>query len=189
MDDASNVASIWTAVGATATVTSAATGVVVNLVNRWDRRRRAPEADWAYTIGGHEIAMHGGNEWERKDNGKYRLRGRFANCGDASAFRLTARAVHGTVRLETPSASRFGAANAHPWIAVLEPGESISFHALADPDAWADFRIELEWITSPTRLKKRVVWSLKPSEVIDRPVPAARPFAKAEEPGQQSNPQ
>lgn len=158
----------WQAVAAfVATATALSTGLAW-AIGTWARNRGRAEADWVYDIYAHKVDKHS-NEPHHPD-GHISVHGKFANAGDASPFKLIMKTTSGTCGLMTPTNSRLGVSQQHKWVAVLQPGESVDFWAVVPPEDWATCVVTLDWIGSPTRLKRHLQFELKPSVECPEPV-------------------
>lgn len=158
----------WPALSAVVALAGLVSSVVTLAVTNWMRKRSRSEADWVVTSRASVITADGYSSWTENE-GSYQVTGKLANAGDAAAFRLVLKTNVGGGYLYTPSGSQFGGANVHDWIAVLPPGESIEFRCVFPPEHWGEFTLTLDWITSPTRLKKHLRFDWKPSD--DGPAP------------------
>ena len=168
MNDA---AVFWHAVAASVAATPALSTGLAWAIGNWARNRSRAEADWIYELFAHVVDEHS-NEPHLKE-GQISIRGKFANAGDASAFRLFMKTSSGKGGLSSPTSGPFGLSQQHPWIAVLEPGKTVDFWAAADREDWEDFVVTLDWISPPTRLKKHLQFELKPSLEFPNPLPVA----------------
>jgi hypothetical protein len=157
----------WQAVAALVAGTAAISTGLAWFIGNLARNRSRAEADWAYNVYAHVITHNAHND--HGVDGDIKVHGTFANAGDANAFRLTMTPSSGKGNLTTPSGSQFGGANPHNWLAVMEPGASVNFWCEVPAADWEKFRIVLDWITTPTRLKKHLQFELKPSEEIPAP--------------------
>lgn len=162
---------IWTAMGATAAATSALTGLTIHVANRIAEARRRPEADWLVSFWAWlpEEDLHNPEEFVP---GAIAYRAEVKNCGDAKAFSLTASDPNGPIRLAiaTGKVSVTGiSATHHDALAVVEPGDKFSFSGSVLEGDWTSTRIVIDWITSPTRLKKHLKYTIQCSHLVPSP--------------------
>lgn len=158
----------WPALSAVVALAGLVSSVVTLAVTNWVRKRSRPEADWVVTSRA-SVMTADRYSGETDNEGSYQVTGKLANAGDAAAFRLVLKTNFGRGYLYTPSGSQYGGANVHEWIAVLPPGDFIEFRCVFPPEHWAEFTLTLDWIISPTRLKKHLQFHWKPSD--DGPAP------------------
>lgn len=101
------------------------------------------------------------------------FRGEAMNCGDAKAFSVVVRTSDGAkVSMSTPltKASPSGITAAyHEAFAVLEPGAKFNFTGRMHKSEWSNASIVIDWITSPTRLKKHLRHATKCSDQVPEP--------------------
>lgn len=159
----------WQAVAASVAAATAISTGLAWAIGSWARNRSRAEADWVYDVYAHVVDEHSNEPHLTK--GHISVRGQLANAGDASAFRLTMNTASGTCGMSTPTGSPLGHSQSHGWIAVLPPGESVNFWAVIPPEDWESSAISLDWIASPTRLKKHLRFDFKPSEECPSPEP------------------
>lgn len=161
----------WPALSAIAALGGTAGSLLTILINVWWRRRNRAEADWVVTSRS-SVITEDAHSGPVDNEGWYQVTGKLANAGDAAAFRLTLKTNTGSGYLHTPSGSIVGRPILHEWIAVLPPGESIEFWCKFPPGKWDEFTLTLDWVTSPTRLKRHLQFHWKPSD--DGPAPKPR---------------
>lgn len=161
------VETFWQAVAASVAAATALSTGLAWIIGNWARDRSRPEADWVYDVYAHVVDENSNEAHHPK--GHIYVHGRLANAGDANAFRLVIEPSAGESGLTTPTSSPMGLSQSHEWVALLQPGESVDFWAVVHPSDWRDFAINLDWITSPTRLNKHLQFPLKPSDVIPAP--------------------
>ncbi len=158
----------WIALGAVAALASAVGAGVSLLVGAWLRQRNRPEADWAWTATA-RVLEHDPHSSFNEHVGHIRVLGTFANVGDAAAARLTL-----STSVNSPDAqgallqrnkNTAAEVQGRGLLPVMMPGESIWFQATIPPQDWDDAVITLDWITSPTRLKKHRQWTLTGAEI------------------------
>ncbi|WP_284985468.1 hypothetical protein [Arthrobacter sp. fls2-241-R2A-172] len=163
---------IWTAVGATAATTSALTGLTVHVINKVAEARARPEADWIVQLWAW-ILEDDPNSPEIVPPDMVSFRGEAMNCGDAKGFSVVVEASDGTrVLMSTPlaNATPFGITAAyHEAFAVLEPGAKFNFTGRMRKSDWSEASIVINWITSPTRLKKHLTHETKCSKQVPNP--------------------
>jgi len=160
----------WQAVAASVALATAVSTAVAWIVGSWARNRSRTEADWAFTVRARVVQIGPFAETEGT-HGHIRVEGTLANAGDATAFRLTLSSSSGRSGLTTRINSPTSAYQQHDWLAVVRPGESVDYWAEVPPGDWSDLVITLDWIATPTRLKKHLQFELKPSEF--RPDPTS----------------
>lgn len=162
---------IWAAMGATAATASALTGLTVHVINKVAEARRRPEADWIVRFWAWRLEEdpHNPDDFVPET---IAFRGEVMNCGDAKAFSVTVVPSSGTLSLSTPlghdSPTGIGAVY-HDAFALLDPGDKFDFRGSMHESQWAEATIVIDWITSPTRLKKHLQYSLKCSERVPSP--------------------
>jgi len=156
----------WQAVAASVAAATALSTGLAWAIGNWARNRSRAEADWAYTV--HAYVITNGANNDHGTDGDISVKGSFANAGDAKAFRLTMTPSSGKGGLITPSGSMHGP-NSHEWMAVMDPGMQVNFWCHVPADDWQDFEMTLDWITTPTRLKKHIQFVLKPREILPTP--------------------
>ncbi len=163
---------IWTAVGATAATTSALTGLTIHVINKVAEARARPEADWIVQLWAW-ILEDDPRDPETVPPDMISFRGEAMNCGDAKAFSVFVETSHGSkVSMSTPlaKASASGiAADYHEAFAVLEPGAKFNFTGRMHKSEWSEANIVIDWITSPTRLKKHLTHTTKCSDQVSNP--------------------
>ena len=159
----------WQAVAASVAAATALSTGLAWAMGTWARNRSRAEADWAYDVYAHIVDGHS-NE-PHLPSGHISVSGKLANAGDANAFRLMLKTTSGTSGLSTPTNSPLGLSQSHAWIAVLPPGQAVNFWAVVPPEDWPDFALTLDWVASPTRLKRHLQFSFKPSVECPDPQP------------------
>jgi hypothetical protein len=132
--------------GTTASATTVATAIAST--GAWYARRRSqPEADWVPT-----------GRWNWQESGRngvpHKLYAhlKLLNAGDGAAFQVKVKGRGCTARIFTGPLS-----GAVPLVALMAPSED--FEVLIsdiDEQAWDQAAVSIEWIHSPTRLKKIV---------------------------------
>lgn len=158
----------WIALTAVAALASTVGAGVSLLVGVWLRRRTRPEADWAFTATA-SIVEADRYSGENAGEGHVRINGVLANAGDAPASRLTMSKNVGGGYLSSPGAATALRPVVHEWLAVVMPGDRVNFQFQFPPEQWENAVFTLDWITSPTRLKKHLQWELKPSDSMEDP--------------------
>ncbi len=161
----------WQAVAASVAAATALSTGLAWAIGSWARNRSRAEADWVYDVYAHIVDEH--SNQPHFPRGHISVRGKLANAGDASAFRLTMKVTSGSCGMTTPTSSPLGHSQAHGWVAVLPPGESVDFWAIVPPQDWGSCVISLDWIASPTRLKKHLQLAFKPADECPDPKPVA----------------
>lgn len=152
----------WTALGVIVTLSGLVATVVTTAVSALVRRRSRPEADWVIDADAVTPALLRGQ-----------LSGALMNVGDAPAFnvRVTANRGQASFGSYQPSGhTLIGPVFVTSKLSPLIPaGGTETFEANFREVEWGDLELTITWITSPTRLKKELHWTWKPSTELELP--------------------